>query len=135
MNSEEKDYKFTGYNSGLKDISKVLRKEMTPSERKLWYRFLKDYKVKFYRQRSIERYTADFYCSTAKLVVELDGAHHYTPEGIEYDELRTSIINLHGVEVLRFTNDEIAYNFENVCNAIDVAVKKRIYELSNHETI
>ena len=43
---------------------------------------------KFRRQHSIGKYVVDFYCPAEKLVVELDGAGHYTPEGSDYDEKR-----------------------------------------------
>ena len=54
-----------------------LRKNMTPWERKLWYEFLKDYPVRFQRQKSIGNFIVDFYCAKARLVVELDGGGHF----------------------------------------------------------
>ena len=48
-----------------------LRREMTPHERKLWYVFLRKYPVKIYKQRIIGRFIVDFYCASAKLVIEL----------------------------------------------------------------
>ena len=63
--------------------AKQLRKDMTPWERKLWYCFLKDYPVRFQRQKCIDNYIADFYCFRAKLVVELDGVGHYDPKKSE----------------------------------------------------
>ncbi|MCM1364865.1 MAG: endonuclease domain-containing protein [Faecalibacterium sp.] len=123
---EEKDYEYTGYNKNLMPNARSLRKNMTPQERRLWHDFLKTYPIRFYRQRSIDFYIADFYCSKAKLVVELDGAQHYTPNGKEYDKLRTEIIELHGIEVVRFSNTDINNNFYNVCSVIDNKVKERI---------
>jgi very-short-patch-repair endonuclease len=46
----------------------------------------------------------DFYCPSEKLAVELDGEPHYTKEGIEYDEKRSSFLDSHGICVLRFEN-------------------------------
>ncbi|MBQ8134006.1 MAG: endonuclease domain-containing protein [Clostridia bacterium] len=123
---KDKDYTFTGYNKRLRENAKDLRKNMTPQERKLWYRYLKNYGIKFYRQRSISRYIADFYCRKAKLVIELDGSQHYTPDGIEYDTLRTEIINMYGIKVLRFSNFDIDCNFNAVCKQIDEIVRERI---------
>ena len=60
--------------------ARELRKNMTPWERKLWYQFLKDYPVKFLRQKCIDHFIVDFYCFQAKMVIELDGGGHYTPE-------------------------------------------------------
>ncbi len=119
---------FTGYNKKHTANSKELRKNMTPWEKKLWYRFLRTYPVRFYRQRPIEEYIADFYCSKAKLVVELDGAQHYTKDGIEYDDKRTAVFEKLSLCVIRFTNQQIDKNFEAVCAAIDNAVKERIKE-------
>ena len=92
---------------------------MTLQEKKLWYDFLKNYPVKFVRQRPIGQYIADFYCSKAKLVIELDGSQHYTEEGLSYDENRTYVINEFGVEVVRFSNYDVDTNFEGVCLQID----------------
>ena len=50
---------------------------MTPYERKLWYLFLRKYPVKIYKQRIIGRFIVDFYCASAKLVIEVDGSQHY----------------------------------------------------------
>ena len=57
--------------------AKELRKNMTPWERKLWYEFLRNYPLRFQRQKAVGDYIADFYCAKAGLVVELDGGGHY----------------------------------------------------------
>lgn len=116
--------KYTGYNSKLKNSARELRKNMTPQEKHIWYNFLRTYPVKFYRQRPIAEYIADFYCSKAKLVIEIDGSQHYTSDGIEYDKARTEIINMYGVKVIRFSNYEIDHNFDYVCKKIDNTVKE-----------
>ena len=67
-------------NSQLENARR-LRSEMTPHERKLWYLFLRKYPVKVYKQRIIGRFIVDFYCASAKLVIELDGSQHYEPQG------------------------------------------------------
>ena len=63
-------------NSKLTNISKVLRKNMTREEKHLWYDFLKKLPVTVNRQKVIGSYVADFYCASAKLVIELDGSQH-----------------------------------------------------------
>ena len=60
-----------------------LRKNTTRQEKKLWYDYLRTYPIKFYRQRPIDNYIVDFYCSKAKLIIEIDGLQHYTASGIE----------------------------------------------------
>ena len=119
---------FTGYNKKLKKPSQELRKKMTPQEKHLWYDFLKNYPIQFYRQRPIYRFIADFYCSKAKLVIEIDGSQHFSEEGLEYDALRSEIINKFGVEVIRFSNYDIDNNFESVCKTIDKTVSERTSE-------
>ena len=121
----EKEH-YTGYNSELKDFSRDLRKNMTPQERRLWFCYLKTYPVKFYRQRSIAYYIADFYCSKAHLVIELDGGQHYTPEGMDYDRNRTEVIETYQLEVIRFSNSDIDKNFRGVCEYIDLKVTERL---------
>ena len=121
-----KETRYTGYNPSVKDRSRDLRKNMTRQEKHLWYDFLRSYPVKIYRQRSIDRFIVDFYCSPARLVIEVDGGQHYTPEGLTYDAERTEILAGYGVEVLRFNNSEVDGNFSFVCQAIDQKIKERI---------
>ena len=62
-----------------------LRREMTPHERKLWYLFPRKYPVKIYKQRIIGMFIVDFYCASAKLVIEVDGSQHYESQGMACD--------------------------------------------------
>lgn len=119
-----KDYEYTGYNKNLKENARNLRKSMTDQERHLWFCFLRNYPVKFVRQRPIGSYIADFYCSKAKLIIELDGSQHYSEEGKRHDDNRTFVINQLGVYVLRFSNYDVDENFEGVCFEIDRYVKE-----------
>jgi len=125
----EKDYGFTGYNHRMLEQARGLRRNMTKQERRLWYCFLKTYPVKFYRQRSIDRFIVDFYCSEAGIVIELDGSQHFTEDGQMYDLARTGILELYGLEVLRFSNAEIDRRFKSACNSIDQRVKERMKNL------
>ena len=50
---------------------------MTKEERHLWYDFLRTLPVNFYRQKVLGSYIVDFYCASAKLVIELDGSQHF----------------------------------------------------------
>ena len=98
---------------------------MTPWERRLWYRFLRKYPVRFYRQKPLGDYIVDFYCAAAKLVVELDGGGHYTPEAAEKDARRTAALEATGVTVVRIGNLDVDKNFEGVCEYLDRLVKER----------
>ena len=69
-------------------------------------------------------YIADFYCSDAKLIIELDGSQHYSEEGIIHDENRTYVINKLGVQVIRFSNYDVDTNFDGVCFEIDRFIKE-----------
>ena len=104
-------------------LAKVLRKNMTPWERKLWYDFLRYYPLRFQRQKAIGDYIADFYCAKARLVVELDGGGHYTAEQAEKDAIRTSALQSMNLTVLRICNLDIDRNFSGVCEHIDLTVK------------
>lgn len=113
-------------NIELLENAKSLRKNMTKQEKHLWYDFLRSYPVKIYRQRIVDGFIADFYCYKAKLVIEIDGSQHFTPEGKEYDNFRTEILNQQGLCVVRFTNMDVDKNFEGVCYTIDRVIKERM---------
>jgi len=106
--------------SELKQNRKGLRNNLTPAEAKLWT-LLKNKKLdgrKFRRQHSVGSYILDFYCTVEKLAIELDGAHHFTEEGLKYDEERTAYLNSVGIRVVRFENrlvfDDPEYVLEEV---------------------
>ena len=105
-------------NKSLKQFSQQLRTNPTKEEFLLWNKFLRKYPIQFRRQYVIGNYIADFYCHTAKLVVELDGSQHYDPEEAEKDRVRTEYLESLGLRVMRFTNLEIATEFDAVCEAI-----------------
>ena len=94
------------YKSGLIPLAKSLRTNATKQEKRLWYDFLSKYPVRFQRQKAIDKFIADFYCHKAKLVIELDGSQHYTPDGKEHDEFRTEILEDYDLSVIRFTNKQ-----------------------------
>jgi very-short-patch-repair endonuclease len=80
------------YNPKLKDRARELRKNMTKTEKKLWYNFLSKHSLRFLRQRPIDQYIVDFYCPKKKLIIEIDGSTHFTKDGVEYDAERSSIV-------------------------------------------
>ena len=102
---------------------------MTRQEKHLWYDFLRYYPVKIYKQRIIDNYIADFYCHSARLVIELDGSQHYTNQGKTHDAARTEILEKYGIYVLRFFNKDIDDNFDGVCQMIDRMINDRIENL------
>ena len=110
-------------NKQLTPLAKELRKDMTKEERHLWFDYLRTYPIKFMRQKVLGKYIADFYCASAKLVVELDGSQHYENSNIEHDIERTRFMNFYGLNVIRIPNNEVNTNFAGVCQYIDLAVK------------
>lgn len=114
------------HNKQLVPFAKQLRKEMTPEERHLWYDFLRNYPVRFSRQKVLGQYIVDFYCAKAKLVIELDGSQHYKSEKQEKDAERTLFLNGYGLQVIRIPNHEVDRNFSSVCAYIDAKVKQSL---------
>lgn len=111
------------HNKSLLPFARELRKNMTKEERRLWYTFLNTYPVRFIRQKIIGSYIADFYCSAAKLVIEIDGSQHYSEENIQYDKKRSAYFVEYGIIVIRIQNIQINTNFCDVCEYIDSIVK------------
>ncbi len=106
------------YRKGLVERARELRKDMTPAEKKLWFECLRDHQPRFYRQRAIAGFIVDFYCSSLRLVVEVDGESHFTEQGMAYDAERTAVLEGLGLQVLRFTNAEVMGNLEAVFERI-----------------
>ena len=102
-------------NAKLTFNARELRKGMTPQERHLWYDFLKGLPITVHRQKVIGSFIVDFYCASAKLVIELDGSQHYEPEGKAADVQRDCALRDLGLTVVRYSNPEIDRNFEGVC--------------------
>ena len=114
------------YNKEPIPLAKTLRKNMTPWERKLWYDFLRNYPVRFQRQKAIGNYSADFYCTKAGLIIELDGGGPYTPEQARKDEQRTNELNAMNLTVVRICNLDIGRNFCGVCEYVDRLVQNSL---------
>ncbi len=95
--------------------ARVQRKSMTPAEKKLWQSIRKNkLGVKFRRQHPINRFIADFYCNEKKLIVEIDGGCHEDEDQAAYDIGRTKELEEFGIRVIRFTNEEVEIDLEDV---------------------
>ena len=105
-------------NNELRTNAQNLRKNMTKEEAHLWYQCLCRAKYRFRRQYVIGNYIVDFYCHQAKLVIELDGSQHCTPEEMEYDKKRTAFLESRGLKVVRFSNLDVMRRFRDVCETI-----------------
>jgi very-short-patch-repair endonuclease len=118
-NKNQRDF-YYGARPHLFDKAKELRLNMTKAEEVLWEKLRKkqiDGNI-FRRQHPIDRFIADFYCHNAKLVIEVDGEIHENQK--EYDIGRTEELNDLGLQVIRFTNEEVLNNIELVIKKIRI---------------
>jgi isoleucyl-tRNA synthetase len=112
----------------LKELKYKNKNNPTEAEIVLWLHLrgkkLEDFK--FRRQHIIDQFIADFVCLDRKLIVEVDGGYHLKPEIIEADALRTEILeNEFGYQVIRFTNEEVLGNIEEVLESIQKTLNLR----------
>jgi very-short-patch-repair endonuclease len=112
------------YHGDLKPLARALRSNMTEAEQKLWFHLRRKQigGIQFYRQRAIGNFIVDFYAPAAKLVIEVDGSQHFTPETIEADRLRGAFLSSQGVHVLRFDNLQILKQLTSVLESIHLFV-------------
>ena len=113
---DDKDNMFLGASPLIFQRAEELRKKMTEAEKKLW-EVLKNKKLggfKFRRQHPILKFILDFYCHEAKLGIEIDGEVHNSKGQKFYDDDRTEILKEYGINIIRFYNDEIIDNLEEV---------------------
>lgn len=98
--------------------AKKMRKEMTVAERVFWeyVRKRRFPGLRFRRQQVIEGFIVDFYCAKLRTVIEIDGEIHNTRK--EYDEKRDAILKGLGLRILRFTNEEVLNNVEEVVREV-----------------
>jgi very-short-patch-repair endonuclease len=106
------------YNKKLVENAKILRKNMTPEERHLWYDFLKRLPFTVKRQHNIDNYIVDFYIAQKKTVIEVDGIQHQEIVHKEADEQRDRVLKEWGITVLRYTNESIRKSFNVVAGDI-----------------
>ena len=106
----------------LRKNAKRLRSDMTEAEWALWYhlRAKRFCGIKFYRQKIVGHYIADFLSLNPKLIIELDGSQH--AEKIEYDRIRTAYLEEQAFTVIRFWNDEVLRDINMVLDVIFDAI-------------
>ncbi len=115
---------FYGAKPEIFEKAACLRNKMTKAEKILWKK-LKDrnlFPSKFRRQHPIDIFIVDFYCHSAKLVVELDGEYHLKKSQMEYDTGRSAEIESWGLKVIRFTNKEVFDNIDDVVLQIQQSI-------------
>ena len=116
--------------------AKQLRRNPTPEEELLW-KFLQNKQLenaKFRRQHPMSRYVADFYLHEIKLVIELDGKHHEDPDQLFYDMDRSEVLEVYGVTILRFKNDQVVFSTKEVLEEIrNEIIKLRLLKKKKSE--
>ena len=108
--------------------AKKLRDSATEPENVLW-EALRNKRLdgyKFRRQHPLAIYIADFYCHELKLVIEVDGGYHQTKEQLILDKRRTDDIAFQGLKLIRFTNEEVTFNLEEVLTKIKDFMKSNL---------
>ena len=110
-----------GFNrAGLSTRARELRNNQTRAESCLWEKLRNRqlYGFKFRRQHQYGNYIADFYCHEAQLVIECDGSIHQTNENWQHDQARDVYMVGQGLRVLRFTNEEVLNDLDEVLRRI-----------------
>ncbi len=108
------------YRKELKNLSRVLRKNMTESELLLWSRIRRKQinERQFYRQKIIGNYIVDFYCPSARLIIQVDGSQHFDQSGLRRDMSQDEEMRRLGLRVLRFSSHEVIVDIGGVVSEI-----------------
>jgi len=111
----------------LKEFKKDKIKHTTEAEDVLW-QYLRGEQIdgyQFRRQHIIDDFITDFVCLGKRLIIEVDGGYHLTPEVKAADEQRTAILEYSGYKIIRFTNEEVMFNTKKVVDAITKEMRQR----------
>jgi len=123
-----KDYKrdlFLGADGYLFEMARLLRRNETEAEKLLWSKLChKQLAVKFRRQHPLYEYVVDFYCHSHKLVIEVDGPVHNIAGANFNDSVRSDAFQEFKIEIIRFTNNEILMDIEDVIERIRIHLNK-----------
>ena len=121
-------------NSGALFNARLLRKRMTEPEKILWQELrTKKLGVKFRRQMPLVfedcHFVVDFYCASKKLIIEVDGGIHNLLEIKEYDEFREGVLKRAGYKIIRFENQEVEDDLDQVLIKIKTVLSKKSFSL------
>tara|TARA_Y100000310_G_C20697011_1_gene826393 strand:- start:1476 stop:1901 length:426 start_codon:yes stop_codon:yes gene_type:complete len=118
--------KIIPYNPKLKELARQLRNNSTKSEIRLW-QYLKGKQMMgydFHRQKPLLNFIADFFCHELKLVIELDGYTHQFEEVTAKDQIKQDEFESLGLTVLRFTDEEVMKDINNVLRPIEIYIEE-----------
>lgn len=108
-----------GYYQLFKEFAKRLKLTQTEAEKALWAHLCKKQQgVRFRRQYIIGEYIADFACLPKRLIIEVDGGYHLEEQKIKADAFRTNRLEAMGFKVIRFTNEDVLENIDDVLTII-----------------
>ena len=116
-----KKRKIIPYNPKLKELARDLRNNSTKAEIILWLKLKSKqmYGYDFHRQKPIDNYILDFFCQELMLGIEVDGYSHGIVEVYDKDIVKEEKMNYLGIGILRFTDDQILRDMDNVLRAIE----------------
>ncbi len=121
-----------GASKTIFQYAEILRKNMTEAEKIVWEKLCKNQLgTRIRRQHPIDKYIADYYCHELKLVIEIDGGIHLLKENKEYDINRDITLKEFGIEIIRFTNDQVMNNSDGIVQEI----KNKIEELKKKQLL
>ena len=109
------------YNPKLKELARQLRNNSTETEIYLWLKLKgkQMYGYDFHRQKPIDNYIVDFFCPKLMLAIEVDGYSHELIEIYKKDTIKEKRLNDLGINVLRFSDQEVLKDMENVIRVIE----------------
>ena len=109
------------YNPKLTPLARKLRNESTKAEIHLWQELKRDRlkRYDFHRQKPIDNYILDFFCYELMLAIEVDGLTHQWEEVFEKDQKKENRMNELGISVLRFDDNEVLNDMDNVLRVIE----------------
>lgn len=118
--------KIIPYNPKLKELARALRNNSTKAEIILWLKLKgkQMYGYDFHRQKPIDNYILDFFCYELMLGIEVDGYSHEFLEVYNKDCKKEKKMNEFGISVLRFSDNEVLKDMENVIRAIEFFIEE-----------
>jgi very-short-patch-repair endonuclease len=122
--------KIIPYNPKLKELARDLRNNSTKAEVILWLKLKGKYMhgYDFHRQKPIDNYILDFFCHELMLGIEVDGYSHEFLEVYNKDTIKENRMNELGISVLRFSDEQVLKDMENVLRAVEFY----IFEYEKH---
>ena len=113
--------KIIPYNPNLKELARQLRNNSTKAEIILWQKLKgkQMYGYDFHRQKPIDNYIIDFFCHELMLGIEVDGYSHQIIEVFNKDVKKEGVMNMLGIHILRFSDEQVLKDTDNVIRTIE----------------